>query len=123
MARLVVTIARKEIMGSSSVNNYLGNWTRKGAGQIVTACRGHAPCRVALIFSIRRRSESVTAVTEGGPRWCPLPAAFWWEPPALAGAPTEKYTLNRIPIRAACRILSLAFGERVGGKFRCASVT
>ena len=27
----------------------------------------------------------MTVVTEGGLRWCPLPFAFWWEPPALAG--------------------------------------
>jgi hypothetical protein len=47
--------------------------------------RRHAPYRVDLILSISWRSPSVTVVTEGGLRWCPLPSAFWWEPPALAG--------------------------------------
>src|SRR5664280_3413586 len=44
MARLVVRIARKAIMGSSSGNNYLGNWTRKGGRPgCYNVPRGHAP--------------------------------------------------------------------------------
>jgi hypothetical protein len=96
----VVTVARKEIMAFPRSQRSGKLDKERGRPGCDSVPRRHAPYRVDLILSISRRSPSVTVVTEGGLRWCPLPSAFWWEPPALAG----------------CPILSPAFGERVGRK-------
>src|ERR1039458_2878495 len=81
----VVTLAGKEIMAlpRSQLSGKLDK--ERGRPGCDNVPRRHTPYRVDLILSISRRSPSVTVVTEGGLRWCPLPFAFWWEPPALAG--------------------------------------
>src|ERR1035437_8773145 len=81
----VVTVARKEIMAfpRSQLSGKLDK--ERGRPGCDNVPRRHTPYRVDLILSISRRSPSVTVVTEGGLRCCPLPSAFWREPPALAG--------------------------------------